>query len=124
MIQGRNNRLKASIGIGWIETVNDEFLFGTPDTDLNNVAVTMMATQEMLEEAVRRGSKLIITHEPFFYKHHHRFQHLLSDSVYRAKEACLRTHGLCVFYPLDPVHQSGLDYVDVGMMRLLPGKML
>lgn len=119
MIQEFINWLKASIGMEWKETAIDDFLYGSPDIELKNVAVTMMATQEVLEEAVRRGCNLIITHEPLFYNHHHKFQHLLKDAVYLAKEAYLRTHGLCVFHLHDNLHQPGLDYVALGMMHRL-----
>lgn len=118
-IQEFINGLKVSIGMAWRETAIDDFLYGNPDVELKDVAVTMMATQEVLEEAVRRGCNLIITHEPLFYNHHHQFQHLLNDAVYMAKEAYLRAHGLCVFHLHDNLHQPGLDYIAVGMMHRL-----
>lgn len=113
------NGLKASMGIEWRETAIDVFLYGDPDIELKNVAVTMMATQAVLEEAVRQGCNLIITHEPLFYNHHHKFQHLLEDEVYAAKEAYLRNHGLCVFHLHDNLHHASLDYITVGMMYKL-----
>lgn len=113
------NWLKTSMGIEWKETAIDDFLYGNPDVELKNVAVTMMATQEVLEEAVRRDCNLIITHEPLFYNHHHKFEHLLRDPVYMAKEAYLRTHGLCVFHLHDNLHQPALEYIAVGMMHKL-----
>ena len=64
------NQLKTSIGITWQETAIDDFLYGNPDMELKNIAVTMMATQEVLEKAVQRDCNLIITHEPVFYNHH------------------------------------------------------
>lgn len=118
-IQAFINWLKASIGVTWRETAIDVFLYGNPDVELKNVAVTMMATQEVLEEAVRRDCNLIITHEPLFYNHQHRFEHLLRDPVYLAKEAYLRTHGLCVFHLHDNLHRPGLDDIAVGMAHKL-----
>jgi len=111
--------MKTSIDIEWRETAIDVFLYGDPDTELHNVAVTMMATQEVLEEAVRRGCNLVITHEPLFYNHHHQFEHLLDDAVYKAKESYLREHGLCVFHLHDNLHHPGLDYIAAGMARKL-----
>jgi putative NIF3 family GTP cyclohydrolase 1 type 2 len=113
------NWLKTSIGFEWKETAIDVYLYGDPDIELRNVAVTMMATQEVLEKAVQSGCNLIITHEPLFYNHHHKFQHLLDDAVYIAKEAYLRTHGLCIFHLHDNLHHPGLDYIAVGMARKL-----
>lgn len=111
--------LKTSLGIEWKETAIDVFLYGDPDSELKNVAVTMMATQKVLEKAVQRGCNLIITHEPLFYNHHHKFQHLLSDAVYKAKEKYLRDHHLCVFHLHDNLHHAGLDYIAAGMAQRL-----
>ena len=112
------NWMKTSMDVEWKETTIDVYLYGDPDTELQNVAVTMMATQEVLEKAVRRGCNLIITHEPLFYNHHHN-QHFLDDAVYTAKEAYLRTHGLCIFHLHDNLHHPGLDYIAAGMARKL-----
>jgi putative NIF3 family GTP cyclohydrolase 1 type 2 len=113
------NWMKTSMGIEWRETAIDVFLFGDPDIELKHVAVTMMATQEVLEEAVRRGCNLVISHEPLFYNHHHKFQYLLDDVVYTAKEDYLRTHELCIFHLHDNLHHPRLDYIAAGMARKL-----
>ena len=113
------NWMKTSIGVEWKETSIDVFLYGDPDIELQNVAVTMMATQEVLEKAVQRGCNLVITHEPLFYNHHHQFQHLLHDAVYKAKEEYLRSHGLCIFHLHDNLHHPRLDYIAAGMARKL-----
>jgi putative NIF3 family GTP cyclohydrolase 1 type 2 len=113
------NWLKTSLGFEWKETAIDVFLYGNPELELKNVAVTMMATQEVLEEAVERGCNLIITHEPLFYNHHDKYQPLSNDMVYVAKEAYLRQHGLCVFHLHDNVHHGRLDYIAVGTAHKL-----
>ena len=113
------NWLKTSMGIEWKETAIDVFLYGNPDIELKNIAVTMMATQEVLEKAVQRDCNLIITHEPLFYNHHHKFQHLVNDAVYLAKETYLRNNGLCIFHLHDNLHHTRLDYIAVGMAHKL-----
>jgi putative NIF3 family GTP cyclohydrolase 1 type 2 len=113
------NQLKASIGMQWRETAVDDFLYGDPDIELANVAVSMMATQEVLEKAVQRGCNLIITHEPVFYNHHNQTQNLLNDPVYRAKEQYLKDNQLCVFHLHDNMHQASLDTIAVGMAKKL-----
>lgn len=111
--------MKTSLGIEWKETAIDDFLYGNPDIELKNVAVTMMATQEVLEKAVQRGCNLIITHEPLFYNHHHKYQPLSNDTVYTAKEEYLRNNGLCIFHLHDNLHHGRLDYIAVGMAQKL-----
>jgi putative NIF3 family GTP cyclohydrolase 1 type 2 len=113
------NSLKTSMGAAWQETAIDDFLYGNPDTPLNKIAITMMATQAVIEEAVSRGCNLIITHEPLFYNHHHKFQHLLNDAVYKAKEKYLSQHRLCIFHLHDNLHHAGFDYIAAGMAKKL-----
>lgn len=119
IIQSFINSLKKSLGIDWKETAIDDFLYGDPDIELKNVAVTMMATQEVLEKAVSRGCNLIITHEPVFYNHHNNLQNISSSMVYEAKEKYLRDNQLCVFHAHDNLHHARFDYVAVGMAKKL-----
>ena len=113
------NQLKISMGIEWRETAIDDFLFGDPDIELKNIAVAMMATQEVLEKAVKKGCNLIITHEPLFYNHHHKFENLLDDVVYKTKDAYLRKNQLCVFHLHDNLHNKHFDFIDAGMAKKL-----
>ena len=113
------NWLKTSMGFEWKETAIDNFLYGNPDLELKNIAVTMMATQAVLEQAVQRDCNLIITHEPLFYNHHHQFHSLLNDTVYQAKETYLKTHRLCIFHLHDNLHRPGLDYIALGLAQKL-----
>jgi putative NIF3 family GTP cyclohydrolase 1 type 2 len=113
------NQLKTSIGITWQETAIDDFLYGNPDMELKNMAVTMMVTQEVLEKAVQKDCNLIITHEPVFYNHHNQVDHLLQDAVYKAKEHYLEKHRLCIFHLHDNLHHGDYDYIFVGMAKKL-----
>jgi putative NIF3 family GTP cyclohydrolase 1 type 2 len=107
------------MGIEWRETVIDDFLYGDPDIELKNIAAAMMATQDVLEKAVKKECNLIITHEPLFYNHHHKFENLLDDAVYKSKEAYLRNNRLCVFHLHDNLHNSDFNFIDVGMAKKL-----
>lgn len=111
--------LKTSLATSWKETAIDVFLFGDSAIELKNIAVTMMATQEVLEAAVKRECNLIITHEPLFYNHQNKFQPIANDSVYTAKEKFLHEHGLCVFHLHDNLHHPRLDSIAIGMAQKL-----
>ena len=113
------NRLKTSMGFEWRETAIDDFLYGNPDIELKNIAVAMMATQEVLEQAAQKGCNLIISHEPLFYNHYHKFENLLDDAVYKTKETFLRNNRLCVFHLHDNLHNPRFDFIDVGMAKKL-----
>src|SRR5215217_7387176 len=47
----------------------DTFKSGDPETAVKGIAVTMMATLDVLKRAAERGDNLIITHEPTYYSH-------------------------------------------------------
>ena len=47
----------------------DTFKAGDPNTPVRGIAVTMMATLDVLKRAAAGGNNLIITHEPTFYGH-------------------------------------------------------
>jgi hypothetical protein len=47
----------------------DTFKAGDPAARVTGIAVTMMATLDVLRRAVERGDNLVITHEPTFYSH-------------------------------------------------------
>jgi len=113
------NWMKKSMGFEWKETAIDVFLYGDPNTRLNNVAVTMMATQDVLEKAVEKDCNLIITHEPLFYNHHNQIGNLEHDIVYKAKVEYLRNNQLCIFHLHDNLHHAKMDYIAVGMMEKL-----
>src|SRR3979490_702377 len=60
-------RIRQQGGVpGAAETV-DTFKAGNPDTAVTGIAVTMMATMEVLQHAAASGKNLIISHEPTFY---------------------------------------------------------
>ena len=42
---------------------------GEPDAAVTGIAVTMMATMDVLQRASTKGLNLVITHEPTFYAH-------------------------------------------------------
>src|ERR1700722_4684037 len=62
-------RIQAHVGVPWQQETVDTFKAGNPDAEVKGVAVTMMATLDVLERAATAGQNLVITHEPTFYNH-------------------------------------------------------
>src|SRR5216683_2977586 len=62
-------RIQKHVGVPWTQPTVDTFKAGDPDTQVKGIAVTMMATLDVLERAAAAGQNLIITHEPTFYNH-------------------------------------------------------
>jgi len=60
-------RIQAHVGMPWQAETVDTFKAGNPDEPVTGVALTMMATMDVLERAAASGKNLIITQEPTIY---------------------------------------------------------
>ena len=99
----------------------DTFKAGDPDQPVTGIAVTMMATYDVLERAAKAGDNLVITHEPTFYNHLDKTASLQAqnDAVLAAKEAFIRDHHLVVWRFHDGWHRRQPDGILTGMERAL-----
>jgi hypothetical protein len=115
------DRIKGSLGVPWHEPTVDTFKAGDPDLPVTGIAVTMMATLDVLRRAAAKGDNLIITHEPTFYSHLDNTADLdkEKDPVYTAKQVFIRDHHLVVWRFHDFWHERKPDGILVGMIRTL-----
>jgi len=58
--------IQHEVPISWAEPTVDTFKAGNPDTPVNGIAVTMMATMDVLQRAAAHGENLIIRMSDFF----------------------------------------------------------
>ena len=114
-------RIKQHIGVPWTEPTVDTFKDGDPATPVTGVAVTMMATFDVLRRAAARGANLVITHEPTFYDHFDKLDVLEAehDSVTAAKRAFIREHRMVVVRMHDHWHRRRPEPMAVNLARVL-----
>jgi putative NIF3 family GTP cyclohydrolase 1 type 2 len=114
-------RIRQNIGVPWAGETVDTFKDGDSTAVVTGVAVTMMATLDVLQRAAAAGANLVITHEPTFYDHYDRLDELERerDAVTAAKRAFIRAHGLVVVRMHDHWHQRHPDGIATGMARAL-----
>jgi len=114
-------RIQKSVGVAWHEPTVDTFKAGDPSTPVTGIAVTMMATLEVLQRAANSGDNLIITHEPTFYGHLDETAGLAKegDPVFVAKEAFIRERHLVVWRFHDFWHERKPDGILTGMIGAL-----
>ncbi len=114
-------RIQQKVGLDWQEGTVDTFKSGNPDAIVTGIAVTMMATYDVLERAVADGHNLIITHEPTFYGHYDQTGELTehNDPIYAAKAALIDEHGLIIWRFHDYWHERDPDGIRVGMIKKL-----
>ena len=114
-------RIKSQVGVPWRTETVDTFKAGDPETKVTGIAVTMMATYDVLVRAAASGKNLIITHEPTFYSHldttvdFEREQ----DPVWAEKERFIKQHGLVVWRFHDHWHAHRPDGIMTGVVHAL-----
>jgi hypothetical protein len=92
------DRIKAHVGVPWTQPTVDTIKAGDANTPVTGIAMTMMATFDVLQRAARDGKNLVITHEPTFYDHLDSTATLVreSDAVTRAKLRFIAEHHMVV----------------------------
>ena len=116
------DRIKKNVGVEWKEPTVDAFKAGDPQTPVTGVAVTMMATLDVLQRAAAQGQNLIITHEPTFYSHEDNPAQLPQgekDAVLAQKRAFIAEHHLIIWRFHDHQHQMHKDQVELGNVHKL-----
>jgi putative NIF3 family GTP cyclohydrolase 1 type 2 len=112
--------IQHEIPIGWDQPTVDTFKAGNPDTQINGIAVTMMATMDVLQHAAAHGDNLIITHEPTFFDHLDVPQGIKADdAVWKEKREFIQKNGLVVWRLHDHWHNRTPDGILTGMTRVL-----
>ena len=112
--------IQEHVGVPWKTETVDTFKAGNPETRVTGVAVTMMATLDVLQRAAASGQNLIITHEPTFYNHLDRPEGMdESDAVWKEKRAFIEKNGLVVWRFHDHWHLRNPDGILAGMVLAL-----
>ena len=60
-------RIQTALGGDWPSTGPDGFKAGDPSTVVKGIATTAMATLDVLKQAVKTNTNLVLTYEPTFY---------------------------------------------------------
>jgi putative NIF3 family GTP cyclohydrolase 1 type 2 len=112
--------IQKQIGIPWNANTVDTFKAGDPDTPVTGIAVTMMATMDVLERASANGMNFVITHEPTFYSHLDKPEGMPEDDpVWAEKRAFIEKHKMVVWRFHDYWHRRNPDGIEAGMVKAL-----
>ncbi|MEO8577657.1 MAG: Nif3-like dinuclear metal center hexameric protein [Gemmatimonadales bacterium] len=114
-------RIVEHTGVALPNATVDTFKAGDPNTPVRGIAVTMMATLDILQRAAAKGHNLIITHEPTFYSHRDELTALEqeNDPVVAAKKKFIADHGLVVWRFHDLPHTMKPDMITTGIVHAL-----
>lgn len=113
--------IQAHVGIPWMEKTVDTFKAGNPDTPVTGIAVTMMATLDVLQRAAANGQNMVITHEPTFFNHADDKPEGMdeSDPVLNEKREFIEAHKLVIWRFHDHWHRMKPDGIQTGMTHAL-----
>jgi putative NIF3 family GTP cyclohydrolase 1 type 2 len=112
--------IKKQVGVEWQQDTVDTFKAGDADTPVTGVAVTMMATLDVLERASARGLNFVITHEPTFYAHLDTPEGMpQNDPVWAEKRAFIEKHNMVVWRFHDHWHMRHPDGIEAGVVHTL-----
>jgi putative NIF3 family GTP cyclohydrolase 1 type 2 len=112
-------RIKQNVGCPWAATTVDTVKAGNPDVEVAGVAVTFMASLDVLQQAAAAGRNFVITHEPTFYNHWDKTAGLEGDKVLAEKQAFIEKHGMVVWRFHDHWHARKPDGIIEGVARKL-----
>ncbi len=112
--------IQGQVGVEWKKDTVDTFKAGNPDTEVTGIAVTMMATMDVLQRASSKGLNFVITHEPTFYAHLDKPEGLPeNDAVWAEKRAFIEKHGMVIWRFHDHWHMRKPDGIEAGVVRTL-----
>jgi putative NIF3 family GTP cyclohydrolase 1 type 2 len=112
--------IQKEVGVEWRKETVDTFKAGDPETRVTGIAVTMMATLDVLERASAKGLNFVITHEPTFYAHLDKPEGMEeSDPVWAEKRAFIEKHKMVVWRFHDHWHMRKPDGIESGMVHTL-----
>jgi putative NIF3 family GTP cyclohydrolase 1 type 2 len=115
--------IQKQVGVEWKKDTVDTFKAGNPDAAVTGIAVTMMATMDVLQRASAKGLNLVITHEPTFYAHVDTPEGMPnSDPVWAEKRAFIEKHGMVVWRFHDHWHMRKPDGIEAGIVHSLKWK--
>ncbi|MBV8514453.1 MAG: Nif3-like dinuclear metal center hexameric protein [Acidobacteria bacterium] len=108
------------VGVPWNNDTVDTFKAGNPDMPVTGIAVTMMATMDVLERAAANHENFVITHEPTFYNHLDVPEGISqNDPVWSEKRAFIEKHNMVVWRFHDHWHERNPDGILEGMVHVL-----
>jgi putative NIF3 family GTP cyclohydrolase 1 type 2 len=112
--------IQEHVGVPWQKETVDTFKAGNPDAPVTGIAVTMMATMDVLQRAAANGKNFVITHEPTFYNHLDVPEEMaVSDRVWKEKREFIEKHGMVVWRFHDHWHMRKPDGILAGMVHAM-----
>lgn len=102
-----------------VEGTVDKLLFGNAEQEVTGIAVSFMASQDVIERAIALGANLLIAHESPYYSHAAPLEELASCPVYRRKLHLIEESEIAIFRYHDYWHRYRSDGIMMGLIQAL-----
>jgi putative NIF3 family GTP cyclohydrolase 1 type 2 len=115
------SRIRERAGVEVRANTVDIFKAGDSTANVAGVALTMMATLDVLQRAVARGDNFIITHEPTYFTSRDTLAILEheNDAILAFKQKYIADHGLIIWRFHDTPHAMKPDMIRSGIIHAL-----
>lgn len=107
----------------FIKTETDGVLTGDVEQECSGIIITFMATFSVIENAIKKGCNLIISHEGIYYSHDNLKYEKHLQMVQQKKEL-LKEHGIVVYRHHDAIHRQSPDLITQGLVEQLDFEIL
>lgn len=87
---------------------------GDEEKEVKKIAITMMATVDVIRRAILWGADLLITHEPLYYHH---YDDNVTTPIGIEKKKLLDASGITVYRYHDYMHFRATDRITDGMLK-------
>jgi putative NIF3 family GTP cyclohydrolase 1 type 2 len=111
-------RIQKNVGVTWRATTVDTIKAGSPETVVNGIATTMVATLDLLKRAAAAKRNFIVVHEPTFYSgaaDEFNARNNATDPLVLEKKKFIEDNSLVVWRFHDHWHAQKPDGIIRGM---------
>jgi putative NIF3 family GTP cyclohydrolase 1 type 2 len=95
----------------------DTIKFGSADSLVKGIVLTMFPTVEVIEQAALRHAKFIIAHEPSFFNGQDNTSWVPDNKVVQQKQQLLEKHQMTIWRFHDYCHRMLPDMVGYGVLK-------
>lgn len=110
-------RIIDASGIRPLENTCDQLITGNWDCDVTGIVTTFMATVDVIKNTIKKGSNLIITHEPTFFTGRDTKDWLKQDEVYQEKIKLIEENNINIWRFHDYMHMTNPDLIYLGLIK-------
>jgi hypothetical protein len=113
------DRIQKNLGVPWTASPIDTFKSGDPATTVTGIAVTGMATLDVVKRALQQKANLIVTLGPTFFTRLDGQADLPDDPVVKGKQEFLRKNNVVVWRFADHWRARRPDPMKTGLANTL-----